>query len=72
MSLKVDEIAVPLRWDEIQETQMGKTQILTKTVKINYPSCFTHKVYPRCLSCNDKFVPIDKGDEWCFKCKMTK
>ena len=33
---------------------------------------YDHKEYPLCLSCDTKFVPIDKGDEWCFKCNITK
>lgn len=33
---------------------------------------FDHKQYPLCLSCDRKYVRIDKGDEWCFKCIMTK
>lgn len=32
---------------------------------------FTHKEYPICMKCKDKYVPIKKGDFICFKCQFT-
>lgn len=40
-------------------------------VKIS-DTCLLHKQYPICLKCDNRFVPIDKGDECCFKCKIVK
>ena len=35
------------------------------------PSCFKHKVYPRC-KCGRLYVPINKGDKDCFFCNFTE
>lgn len=36
------------------------------------PDAFTHKLYPSCDHCTQLFVPIEKDDKMCFKCKLIK
>ena len=64
MSLSKDMMAIPLRYDK------GGNEVHTEWVKINLRA-FEHQEYPSCLACNQKYVPIEKEDIWCFKCKMT-
>lgn len=68
MRIRKDLLAVPLSWHEKADSDF----FTLKWIPYNYPECFQHKEYPLCLACDTKFVPIDKGDIWCFKCKLTK
>lgn len=68
MSLPLDMIVLPIPYEERKEFKRGQWLI---KYKIDYPNCMQHKEYPRCLSCNQKYVPIDKEDVWCFKCRFT-
>lgn len=33
---------------------------------------YDHKDYPTCIQCQNKYVPIHKGEMICFSCSFTR
>jgi len=63
------ELSFPIPLYKLDKNRVNRVRV-SERIQIN-PDAFTHKIYPKCVICEQLYVPIHENDVQCFKCLIS-